>query len=97
VREMSRRPEPDQDLYRAQRLYAERMEAATRDIAQLRALGTQLLSSGLDAYVQGDARLEIHADRWLSRPLDVQIRSTRGCVYKEVRIPAKVVSSSHTR
>ena len=86
--------ESDQDLFRAQRKFAERIEAASRDIVQLRVIGAQLLSSGLEAYIQGDVRLEIQAGRWVSRPLDVEIRYTSECVYKEVRVPGKVSSDS---
>lgn len=94
---MSHRLDPNQDLHRAQRKFAERLEAATRDIAQLRSIGAQLLSSGLDVYVQGDGRLEIQAGRWIYRPLEVVIRTERDCVYKEVRIPAKTGTPSQSK
>ncbi len=84
----------DPDLRRAQKKFAENIEAASRDIAQLRAIGAQLLATGLDVYIQGDVRLESQAARWLCRPLDVVIHTTNDCVYKEIRIPAK--DTSHT-
>lgn len=83
----------DTDLRVAQGKYAQRVAAASQSLENVKALGTRLLMSKVLAEEGQDVRLEVVQGQWYPRPLEVTIRSSDNCVYKEIHIPAKSTPS----